>query len=70
LGRIREDVYELPIVTAGEDFSFIPALVNNSWLAYSAADVIDHIIKKYRPDDSFVKARSIIGKSPDPYIGC
>ena len=45
LGQIREDGCELPIVTAGEDFSFITALVKDSRLTYSAADVIDYLRK-------------------------
>ena len=45
LGQIREDGCELPIVTAGEDFSFITSLVKNSGLTYSAAEVIDYLIK-------------------------
>jgi nitronate monooxygenase len=45
LGQIREDGCEIPIVTAGEDFSFITSLVKNSTLAYSAADVIDYLRK-------------------------
>jgi nitronate monooxygenase len=45
LGQIREDGCEFPIVTAGEDFSFITALVKNSRLTYSAADVIDYLRK-------------------------
>lgn len=44
LGQIREDGSELPIVTAGEDFSFIPALIKNSVLTYSAADVIAYLM--------------------------
>lgn len=43
LGQIREDGCELPIVTAGEDFSFIPSLVKNGNFTYSAADVINYI---------------------------
>jgi nitronate monooxygenase len=45
LGQIREDGCEIPIVTAGEDFSFITSLVKNSTLTYSAADVIDYLKK-------------------------
>jgi hypothetical protein len=45
LGQIRGDGCEIPIVTAGEDFSFITSLVKNSTLAYSAADVIDYLRK-------------------------
>jgi hypothetical protein len=40
LGQVREDGCELPIITAGEDFSFIPSLIKNSTLTYGAADVI------------------------------
>ncbi len=63
LGQLREDGYELPIVTAGEDFSFISSLLNRSRLTYSAADVIDHIIKKCSTSDSFSKERNMIGNS-------
>lgn len=40
LGQIRKSGQEWPIITAGEDFSFIPSLVQKSKYAYGAADVI------------------------------
>ncbi|CAN2039456.1 Oxygenase domain-containing protein [Candidatus Magnetomoraceae bacterium gMMP-15] len=43
LGQIREYGTELPMLTAGEDFSFATHLVNSSSMNYSAKDVIDYL---------------------------
>lgn len=43
LGQTREEGVELPIVTAGEDFSFVPHLINKIDLHYSAKNVIDYL---------------------------
>ncbi len=43
LGQVREDGCETPIVTAGEDFSFITSLVKDPGLTYSAAEVIEYL---------------------------
>jgi NAD(P)H-dependent flavin oxidoreductase YrpB (nitropropane dioxygenase family) len=43
LGQIRDSGCEFPILTAGEDFSFIPSLVKNSDWNYGAADVIRYL---------------------------
>lgn len=43
LGQIREDGVELPMVTAGEDFSFVAHLFYHSNVHYSAKEVIDYL---------------------------
>ena len=43
LGQVREDGCEFPIVTAGEDFSFISSLDRNSNCSYGAADVLRYL---------------------------
>ncbi len=43
LGQTRQDGSELPVVTTGEDFSFIPHIIKDSVTDYSAKDVIDYI---------------------------
>ena len=43
LGQTREDGVELPMVTAGEDFSFVAHLINHSDVQYSAKEVIDYL---------------------------
>ncbi|QTA84573.1 nitronate monooxygenase [Desulfonema magnum] len=45
LGQTREDDFgaELPLITTGEDFSFVPHVVKNSVTNYSATDVIAYI---------------------------
>jgi len=43
LGQIRDGQFELPIVTSGENFSFIPHIVNHVDSGYSAKDVIDYL---------------------------
>ncbi|MBN1226768.1 MAG: nitronate monooxygenase [Deltaproteobacteria bacterium] len=43
LGQTYEDGIELPIVTAGEDFSFVTTIVKDSDINYSAKDVIDYL---------------------------
>ena len=43
LGQTREHEVELPIVTAGEDFSFASHLINDSKLQYDAKEVVDFL---------------------------
>ena len=43
LGQVREDGDEIPIITAGEDFSFIPSLIKDSNRVYSSAEVIRYL---------------------------
>ncbi|MGA1790330.1 MAG: nitronate monooxygenase [bacterium] len=43
LGQGDENGFELPIVTAGEDFSFVAHIIEKSTINYSAKDVIDYI---------------------------
>lgn len=43
LGQIREDGPEMPIVTAGEDFSFLSAVIQVPRKGYSARDVLRYI---------------------------
>jgi len=43
LGQGDENGSELPIVTAGEDFSFLANIIEKSTTNYSAKDVIDYI---------------------------
>ena len=44
LAQVRDEGEELPIVTSGEDFSFVPRLVRDaSTLEYSAQDVIEYL---------------------------
>ena len=45
LGQVRENGCELPIITGGEDFSFVPFVAKDSRLTYSVADVLDYIGK-------------------------
>ncbi len=44
LGQIRGEGREVPILTAGEDFSAVQAMVTTLGREYSARDVIDHIL--------------------------
>ncbi len=44
LGQIRKDMLEPPMVTSGDDFSFVTHLADTSTLAYSARDVIDYLM--------------------------
>ena len=43
LGQTRQDGAELPMVTAGDDFSFVPHLITNSNVQYSAKEVINYL---------------------------
>jgi nitronate monooxygenase len=43
LGQVRQGDVEPPIVTSGEELSFVPHLISGSSLRYSARDVIDYI---------------------------
>lgn len=44
LGQIRDDGAVRPIVTAGEDLSFVPPLVKRVGADYTARDVIEYLI--------------------------
>jgi nitronate monooxygenase len=46
LGQLRENGVELPMVTAGEDFSFMPHLIHGAKLHYTAKDVIRYLTSK------------------------
>lgn len=43
LGQVRDDGNERPMVTAGEDFSFVPHLVSDPAQGYSAVDVMNYL---------------------------
>ncbi len=43
LGQIRDTGAELPLITSGLDFSFVPHLVTNGSSCYSAEDVIAYL---------------------------
>jgi len=43
LGQNRNKTAELPIVTAGSDFSFLEKLISNSTRNYNAGDVINYL---------------------------
>lgn len=43
LGQIRSGVSELPVITAGEDFSAVARLIGRSNEGYKARDVIDYL---------------------------
>jgi nitronate monooxygenase len=43
LGQIREAGPDRPMVTAGEDFSFVPALVRDPIKGYSVSDVLNYL---------------------------
>ena len=43
LGQIRGDGLEIPMVTAGEDFSCVSRIIERSGMDYSAADVLDYL---------------------------
>lgn len=44
LGQVRPEGVEPPIVTAGEDFSFLPHVLPEDSTSYSAADVLDYLL--------------------------
>jgi nitronate monooxygenase len=46
LGQVRRDGREVPILTAGEDFSAVRAMVSTLGREYSAKDVIDHLLDR------------------------
>jgi len=43
LGQTREEGDELPIVTSGEDFSFMPEMVARAGYDYGAKDVVEYL---------------------------
>jgi len=43
LGQVREDGTESPLITSGEDFSFISDIIKKAGMNYSAKDVIDYL---------------------------
>jgi len=44
LGQIRADGREEPLVTAGDDFSFLPYVLGRNQFAYKASDAIDYLL--------------------------
>jgi nitronate monooxygenase len=46
LGQVRETGRELPILTAGEDFSTVKAIAGHLRREYSAGDVIDYLLSR------------------------
>ena len=46
LGQVRGKGSEIPIITAGEDFSAVMTMVTNLKREYSARDVIDYILSR------------------------
>lgn len=49
LGQTRDDGSELPMLTSGEDFSFLPHVLKNGTANYSAQDVMQYIHPTDRP---------------------
>jgi hypothetical protein len=45
LGQIRDGVSEPPIVTSGDDWSFLPHVTQGDDIDYGAADVIDYLTR-------------------------
>lgn len=43
LGQVRKGILEPPMVTSGDDFSFVTPIADASTLDYSAKDVIDYL---------------------------
>ena len=44
LGQVRGEEIEPPILTSGEDFSFVPKLTDAEMLAYSAGDALRYLL--------------------------
>jgi NAD(P)H-dependent flavin oxidoreductase YrpB (nitropropane dioxygenase family) len=44
LGQVRENGPESPIVTAGDDFSFLDRVLSNGRRHYNAADVLEYML--------------------------
>jgi hypothetical protein len=45
LGQTRDGVSEPPIVTSGDDYSFLPHVTQGDEVEYGAADVIDYLVR-------------------------
>jgi hypothetical protein len=45
LGQTRDGVAEPPIVTAGDDWSFLPHVTQGDDIDYGAADVIEYLLQ-------------------------
>lgn len=45
LGQIRDGVSEPPIVTSGDDYSFLPHVTRGNGVDYGAADVIEYLTR-------------------------
>jgi len=48
LGQVRSDGSELPLVTAGDDFSFLPSVLKRGKRTYTASDAIDYVMGENR----------------------
>ncbi len=46
LGQSRGGKVELPLVTAGSDFSFLSSLISQDKKTYSAIDALDFLLGK------------------------
>jgi nitronate monooxygenase len=52
LGQVREGgVVEPPVVTAGDDFSFLPRVLKKGKTSYSANDVLDYLLGVEKSED-------------------
>jgi len=62
LGQVRGNGRELPIITAGEDFSAVMKIAGCLGREYSAKDVIDYMLSRLVP------ARPFIARKPGTHI--
>ena len=61
LGQVREGgIVEPPVVTAGDDFSFLDHILKDGATSYSANDVLDYLLSESTSPS--VRPRALTGE--------